>query len=86
MRGLGGAAVSAAADLGRSGVLTQGRAHMTWHASRQVLTGLCHVALWAWYGLLCACRWVTTACALGEVALLLLVCGAVPLWAVANLT
>ena len=68
MRGLGGAAVSAAVDLGRSGVLTQGRARMTWHASRQVLTGLCHVALWAWYGLLCACRWVFTACALCEVA------------------
>ena len=40
-----GDAVSAAADLGRSGVLTQGRAHMTWHVSRQVLTGLCHVSL-----------------------------------------
>ena len=45
MRGLGVAVVSAAADPGRSGVLTQGRAHMTWHASRQVLTGLCHVSL-----------------------------------------
>ena len=45
VRGLGVAVVSAAADPGRSGVLTQGRAHMTWHAeSRQVLTGLCHVA------------------------------------------
>ena len=68
MRGLGVAVVSAAADPGRSGVLTQGRAHMTWHASRQVLmTGLCHVAcVPGIYGLLCACRWVTTACALCE--------------------
>ena len=47
--------------------------------------GIVSCRLCAWYGLLCACRWVSTACALCEVALLL-VCGAVPLWAVANLT
>ena len=83
-----GAAVSAAAE-GRPGSEWSAYSGPGSHDVARVASsadGIVSCRLCAWYGLLCACRWVSTACALGEVALLLLVCGAVPLWAVANLT
>ena len=81
VRGLGVAVVSAAADPGRSGVLPSGPGSHDVSRVASSADGIVSCRLCAWYGLLCACRWVSTACALCEVALLL-VRGAVPLWAV----